>query len=232
MSVYCILHFVLLSCRVSSAPLSKLRLNSPSNTLKRYFILSLLVCVLFPTVHSPSWCSAGPCWSYLYISVWQNRKIVRLVWVFQILRSQTRENVRKWHSSMRLFLNVSHFARVLSLSKFLYWILQRRLSVSTFFCNICCVYLYFFSFCFLGTLQLELLPWKIPQEANPLFRNQRARGTHAFQFHGFRGSIPRIIVTSFPLLPIHVDNTFLSKSQSWDPDLENSGLAGITEVCS
>lgn len=115
MSVYCTLHFVLLSCRVSSAPLSKLRLNSPCNTLKRYFILSLLVCVLFPTVHSPSWCSAGPCWSYVYISVWQNRKIVRLVWVFQILRSQTRENVRKWHSSMRLFLNVSHFARVLSL---------------------------------------------------------------------------------------------------------------------
>lgn len=185
MSVYCILHFVLLSCRVSSAPLSKLRLNSPCNTLKRYFILSLLVCVLFPTVHSPSWCSAGPCWSYVYISVWQNRRIVRLVWVFQILRSQTRENVRKWHSSMRLFLNVSHFARVLSLcqnscigfSKDV--VCPFLLSFAIFVVSICT------SFCFLGTLQLELLSWKIPQEANPLFRNQRARGTHAFSVSWF-----------------------------------------------
>ena len=57
MSIYCILHFVLLSCRASSAPLSKMRHNFPCNTLKRYFILSHIVCVVFPVVQSTQWCS-------------------------------------------------------------------------------------------------------------------------------------------------------------------------------
>lgn len=67
--MYFILPFDLLSCRISSAPLSKLRLDSPCKALKRYSILWPLVCDLFPVVHSMFWCSVVLCWSNMYVSV-------------------------------------------------------------------------------------------------------------------------------------------------------------------
>lgn len=95
----------------------------------------------------------------------------------------------------------------------------------------------FFSICFPGTLQLQRLCWKIRQEANPPFRNRKARGTCTHALSGYSLNSRHFVFLVFffhcNLCPRHLSFKILY----WIPNLrfwttELRPRAGTTELCS
>ena len=70
-----------------------------------------------------------------------------------------------------------------------------------------------FSIYFPETLQLQLLCWENRQEANPPFRNRRARGTHAFS--GYSLNSPHFGIS----IAMHVAQPLSFKILHWIPNL-------------
>ena len=172
------------------------------------------------------------CWNNMSQSSYN---LVRRV---QVLRSNVREREEMAFIKVRMFVQFARVFPPVSVT-FLQWILQMRCQSVCFYRLSFAIFVVlpcsFFSICFPGTLQLQRLCWKIRQEANPPFRNRKARGTCTHALSGYSLNSRHFVFLVFFFIAIYVHDTFLSKSstefQTWDSQLQNSDLAPEPPSC-